>query len=145
MALWAPEYSMQPQQPFGRRAPTQRETPPPAKPKLARAEELGPTPPRIDELRPAALHAMEPHPAPGNLLHGDADPDADIDRELADYRTMRKIRKRSFREPWRSFCIAATLGIGLSSWLLPDSVANVAEWVTTGLAIASFAAGYRKR
>ncbi len=136
---------MQPQRPFGKRAPAQRETPPPARPKLARAEGLGPTPLRFDEPRPAPLHAVEPQPVPANLLHGDDDPDAAIEREVADYRTMRKIRKRSFREPWRSFCIAATLGIGLSSWLLPDSVANIAEWLTTGLAIASFAAGYRRK
>ena len=111
------------QRTFGRRAPPQRETPPAPAPKLARTQEAC--------------------PAPANFAEPDAD--AAIERELADYKAMRKIRKRSFREPWRSFCIAATLGIGLSSWLLPDSVANIAELVTTGLAIASFAAGYRKK
>ena len=75
----------------------------------------------------------------------DLSADADVDREVAEWNAMRKIRKRSFREPWRSVCIVATLGLAASSWLLPDSVANVAQLVTTGLAAASFFAGYRKR
>ena len=113
---------MQPQQPFGRRPPQQRETP---APKLARSE--------------------EPRPAPENLMKSAADLDADDDRDLAEWKAMRKIRKRSFREPWRSVCIAAVILFGLSTWLLPESVANVADLVTTGLAIASFFAGFRKR
>jgi len=113
---------MQPQQPFGRRAPQQRE--PPA-PKPARSE--------------------EPHPVPVNLLASAAKLDADDDRDLAEWKAMRKVRKRSFREPWRSVCIAGVILFGLSTWLLPDSVANVADLVTTGLAAASFFAGYRKR
>lgn len=122
MALWTPEHSMQPQQPFGRRAPQQRETP---APKPARSE--------------------EPRPVPVNLLASAAELDADDDRDLAEWNAMRKVRKRSFREPWRSVCIAAVILFGLSTWLLPDSVANVADLVTTGLAAASFFAGFRKR
>jgi hypothetical protein len=119
---------MQPQRPFGRRPP-QRETPiqAPARPKLARAEEVRPPPAKL------AAPAI------------DFSADADVDREVQEWNAMRKIRKRSFREPWRSVCMAATAMFGLSMWLLPDSVADVAELVTTGLAAASFFAGYRKR
>jgi len=115
---------MQRQQSFGRRAPTQREAPKPA-----------PIPPRrpepTNEVRPVAIAAP--------------DPDAEIDREVEEWKAMRKIRKRSFREPWRSVCIAASVGFGVSTWMLPDSVETVAQLVTTGLAAASFFAGYRKR
>ena len=67
----------------------------------------------------------------------------DVDRELEEWKTARKVRKRSFREPWRSLSIAATIGFGVSSWLLPDSVADVAQVVTAGLGAASFFAGVR--
>jgi hypothetical protein len=73
------------------------------------------------------------------------DGDADVDRDVAEWKAARKVRKRSFREPWRSVCIAATLGFGVSSWLLPDSVADIAQLVTMCLAAASFFAGFRKR
>jgi hypothetical protein len=115
------------QRSFGRRAPPQRETQPQpsASPKLARSEELRPEP-----VIPAALFA---------------DGDVEVDRDVEEWKKARKIRKRSFREPWRSVCIAATLTFGVSSWLLPDSVADVAQLVTLGLAAASFYAGIRKR
>jgi hypothetical protein len=114
------------QRPFGRRAPSQRETQfqPSAGSKLARTEELRPEP---------AIAA----PA--------VDIGSDDDRDLEEWKAARKVRKRSFREPWRSVCIAATLMFGVSSWLLPDSVADVAELVTMGLAAASLFAGLRKR
>jgi len=71
--------------------------------------------------------------------------DVEVDRDVKEWNKARKVRKRSFREPWRSVCIAATLGFGVSSWLLPDSVDNIAQLVTMGLAAASFFAGFRKR
>jgi hypothetical protein len=125
MAFWAPEHFMQ--RPFGRRAPPQRETP--------SQPSAGPKPARTEELRPA----------PANLVAPSVEPDVDVDREVAEWKAARKVRKRSFREPWRSVCIAATLMFGVSSWLLPDSVADVAQLVTMGLAAASFYAGLRKR
>jgi hypothetical protein len=115
---------MQRQQTFGRRAPP-RETQAQPGPKLARSEELRPQP-AIAE-------------APSVNL------DVEVDREVKEWNAARKVRKRSFREPWRSVCIAATLMFGLSSWLLPDSVADIAQLVTLGLAGASFFAGFRKR
>ena len=114
--------------PFGRRAPLRETQPqPPAVPKLAQSEEL--------------------RPAPANLAvpAAEYDADADLDREVEEWNAARKVRKRSFREPWRSVCIAATLMFGVSSWLLPDSVADVAQLVTMGLAAASLFAGLRKR
>jgi len=113
---------MQRQQSFGRRAPTQREAPKPA-----------PRPEPADDVRPAPVALAAP------------DPDAEVDREVEEWKAARKIRKRSFREPWRSVCIAASVGFGVSTWMLPDSVETVAQLVTTGLAAASFFAGYRKR
>lgn len=70
---------------------------------------------------------------------------ADVDREVEEWKAMRKLRKRSFREPWRSVSVVAAIGFGMGSWLLPDAVATIAQLVTTGLALASFAAGYRRR
>ena len=118
---------MQRRQSFGRRAPERSDAPSRAAAEVIHA--------RANEGRP-----LEANPAAPPIQYAD-----EVDRELEEWKEARKIRKRSFREPWRSVCIAATLGFGLSSWLLPDSVANVAELVTTGLAVASFIAGYRKR
>jgi hypothetical protein len=71
-------------------------------------------------------------------------PDDEVDRELETWKAARKAHKRSFREPWRSVSVAAAIGFGLSSWLLPDSVSNIAQMVTFGLAAASVAAGFRR-
>lgn len=70
--------------------------------------------------------------------------DETVARDIAKWKAERKIRKRSFREPWRSVAIAAAIGFGLSSWLLPDSVADIAQLVTLGLSLAAFAAGFRR-
>lgn len=75
----------------------------------------------------------------------DSEQSVDVDRELEEWKAARKSQRRSFREPWRTLTIAATVGFGLSSWLLPDSVADVAELVTGGLGAASFFAGFRIR
>ena len=110
--------------PFGRRAPLRETQPqPPAGPKLARTG----------------------RPAPAIPAAPSVDLDVEVDREVKEWNAARKVRKRSFREPWRSVCIAATLMFGVSSWLLPDSVADIAQLVTLGLAAASFFAGLRKR
>ena len=110
--------------PFGRRAPLRETQPqPPPGPKLART------------VRPAPAIPSAPL----------ADLDVEVDREVEEWNAARKVRKRSFREPWRSVCIAATLMFGVSSWLLPDSVADIAQLVTMGLAAASLFAGLRKR
>jgi hypothetical protein len=115
---------MQRQQSFGRRAPPQRKipSPPPANPVFA----------RIDEPRSVPLISSAPE-------------EGDVDRDVAEWKAARKIRKRSFREPWRSASIACTLGFGAASWLLPESVASIAQLVTTALGAASLYAGLRRR
>ena len=67
----------------------------------------------------------------------------DVDRELEEWKAERKRQRRTFREPWRTLSIATTVGFGASFWLLPDSVANVVQFVTGGLAVATFIAGFR--
>src|SRR5262249_32118905 len=67
----------------------------------------------------------------------------DVDAEVAEWNALRKAKRRSFREPWRTTSIVAGVGFGLSSWLLRDSVANITELVTGGLALAAFVVGFR--
>jgi len=67
--------------------------------------------------------------------------DAEVDRELADWKAMRKLKKRSFREPWRSFSIAAGIAFGVGPFILPPDVADIANYVTLGLFAASVIAG----
>lgn len=106
---------------FGRRTP-------PPRPTLG-----GIAPPRAEFL------AGRESPVPPILPADDG-----VDREIEEWKAARRLRRRSFREPWRSVSIAAAIGFGLSSWLLPDSVAGVAQLVTLGLSVASFAAGFRR-
>jgi hypothetical protein len=117
---------MQNQKTFGRRPQARRETPMP--------------------LRPAAAAPLPWTRDTGPALADLPPPDRhdDVDAELEQWKATRKVHKRSFREPWRSVSIAASVGFALSSWLLPDSVANVAEVVTTALGLASLIAGFRK-
>ncbi|MDE2133365.1 MAG: hypothetical protein KGM97_05045 [Alphaproteobacteria bacterium] len=123
---------MQRQSSFGRRAQREPQAKAAAKPK--------PVP--SNEIRSAAVSMAQP--AAADLIAPALELDAKIDREVEDWKTKRKLHKRSFREPWRSVSIAAAIGFGLSSWLLPDSVASVTGWLTSGLALAAFIAGFRK-
>jgi hypothetical protein len=93
---------------------------------------------------PAIVEAFEADPAP-RAMAVDGGHSVDVDRELEEWKAARKLHKRSFREPWRTLAIVATVGFGVSSWLLPDSVADVAQLVTGGLGAASFFAGFRIR
>jgi hypothetical protein len=114
------------QKTFGRRAATQ---PSPA----SLTDNL---PPSVVALFPPTPAVDATPPSPETII--------DVDRELEEWKAARKIGKRSFREPWRTLAIAATVGFGLSSWLLPDSVADVAQYLTLALCAASFFAGFRK-
>ena len=110
---------------FGRRAPANDTRPtPPWIPKVIRAAESERTQP---------LPTLPPPDAPN------------VDRELAEWKETRKKQRRAFREPWRTLSIALTIGFGASFWLLPDSVADVVQFVTGGLAVATFIAGFRGR
>jgi hypothetical protein len=93
---------------------------------------------------PAALRAPAPRPAP----EPSAPPPVverhdDVDAEVEQWNALRKARKRSFREPWRTLSIVAAIGFGLSSWLLPDSVSNITDLITGGLGVAALVAGFR--
>jgi hypothetical protein len=68
-----------------------------------------------------------------------------LEEELQEWKAARKRRKRSFREPWRSVSIAAGLGFAATSWIVPDSVANVTEVALGVLTAGSLYAGWRGR
>jgi hypothetical protein len=40
--------------------------------------------------------------------------------------------------------IATSIGFGVSFWLLPDSVADIVQYLTAGLTLASVFAGMRR-
>jgi hypothetical protein len=100
-----------------------------------------PSPARRAAPAPQPLASPEPllldTPLP-SLGRGD-----DVDAEVAEWNALRKAKRRSFREPWRTTSIVAGVGFGLSSWLLPDSVADIAQLVSGGLALAAFVVGFR--
>jgi hypothetical protein len=121
---------MQRREHFGRRAVPERE-PPRAPSAVAKA--MPPAVEIADRIEPVSA-LLELRPA-----------DDDLDRELAEWKAARKLRKRSFREPWRSVSIAAAIGFGASNWLLPDSVAQIADFVSMGLFAVGIIAGLRRR
>lgn len=92
---------------------------------------------------PAVAEAPRTAIPPAEFLMAPPDDD-EVARDIAEWKSKRKIRKRSFREPWRTLSIVSGIGFGLSFWLLPDSVANIAQLVTLGLTAAAFFAGFRK-
>jgi hypothetical protein len=67
-----------------------------------------------------------------------------VEDELEHWKALHKAKKRSFREPWRTCAIVTTGFFALSSWLLPDSVSDVAQLVTVALTVASIWAGWRR-
>jgi hypothetical protein len=91
--------------------------------------------------------AMSAAPLPAEIATATAPPVHpkvdDVDAELAQWNALRKARKRSFREPWRTASIVCGVGFGLSYWLLPDQVANIAELLSGGLSVAAIVAGIR--
>jgi len=112
---------MQRQEHFGRR--TQRE----------RLREAAAVPVAPEEPLCAAAEQLDLHAI-----------DTELDRELQDWNERRRLRRRSFREPWRSFSVAAGIALGLGIFILPDSVADIANTVTTGLFAVSVFMGWRK-
>jgi len=116
---------MQQSKTFGRRVRIEPPRPSPATPRWNLFQ---------DELR-TSISAL---PQPSN------DEVADVDRELEEWKAARKLHRRSFREPWRTLAIATSIGFGLSFWLLPDSVADVVQYLTAGLTLASVFAGMRR-
>jgi hypothetical protein len=96
--------------------------------------------------RPLIVKVMRPDqtaPVPAVVAVPSSEDVPDVDRELEEWKAARKKQRGRFREPWRTLSIATTVGFGASFWLLPDSVANVVQYVTGALAAASFFAGLR--
>lgn len=93
--------------------------------------------------RPREAPAAPPAVAAAERAAIEMDAAADIDRELEEWKALRKARKRSFREPWRSMSIASGILFAGAPWILPDSVATVAQLVTFGLTAAAVVAGFR--
>lgn len=107
--------------------------------------------PRIEPQRPSpAMMRLnrfqdDPRTSISTLPQPSNDEIADVDRELEEWKAARKLHRRSFREPWRTLAIATSIGFGVSFWLLPDSVADVVQYVTAGLTLASVFAGMRRQ
>ncbi len=122
---------MQRQKSFGRRGGLQsglQRTVAPSRPSVAPLD-----------IKPPAASVV---PAP-DIRHAAQIAEApSVDAEVEEWNRMRKARRRSFREPWRSVSIVAGIGFALSSWLLPDSVSDIMQLVTAGLTVASIAAGF---
>jgi len=74
-----------------------------------------------------------------------ARPTPTVEQEIEEWNEVRKIRRRSFREPWRSVSIVAGLAFVATSWMLPEDVANVAQIPLAILTIGSIYAGWRRR
>jgi hypothetical protein len=67
-----------------------------------------------------------------------------MERELKDWNRARKARVRLLAEPWRSLSIAASVGFGVSSWVLPDSIQDIVQIVLGILMAGGLVAGRRK-
>jgi hypothetical protein len=126
---------------FGRRASAQSASP-------LRTSQT-PAQPRAPQVVPvaasalptvSALFAQKPPLPPAPVCT----PGDNVDAELEEWKALRKAQRRSFREPWRTASIVATIGFGVSAWLLPDSVANLTEFVTFVLGAVSLYAGFRR-
>jgi len=100
-----------------------------------------------NNLAPSVIALFKPTPAADTATPASPreETSVDVDRELEEWKAARRAHKRSFREPWRTLAIASTVGFGLSSWLLPDSVADIAQYLTLALCAASFFAGFRRQ
>jgi hypothetical protein len=65
-------------------------------------------------------------------------PGEGVSPELAEWKAE---RKQAFRMPWRQLSLMAGLCFGVGSFVLPDSVNGVTDWVLYGLMAMSFIAG----
>jgi hypothetical protein len=90
---------------------------------------------------PTAILGPASEPAPAVAA---GPPTPTVEQEVEEWNAARKIRKRSFREPWRSVSLAAGLGFMATSWMLPEDVAGIAEAALAVLTIGSIYAGWRR-
>jgi len=127
----------QPSKPFGRRpASSPAPSAPPARtvPAEPLAEPREPQPASTPEPRSETPPSEIPQRSP-----------LTVDEEIDQWKETRKIIKRSFREPWRSVSIVAGLGFVATSWMVPDTVADVTQVALGVLSAGSFIAGWRAR
>jgi len=128
---------MQPSKSFGRRAAAS-----PALPASLPAVRKIRSAPAVERREPPAV---ESQPASETFPVAPSNKKLTVEQELEQWKESRKIRKRSFREPWRSVSIVAGLGFVATSWMLPDSVSLVAQIALGVLSLGSFIAGWRVR
>jgi hypothetical protein len=98
----------------------------------------------LPSIEPETVTKLDVSPVLPKVFTAPPELSADVGKDFEEWKVVRKTQRRTSREPWRSVSIVAGIGFGLSSWILPDTVAQVAQAVTTGLAGASFLAGYRR-
>lgn len=72
---------------------------------------------------------MRPSPA----LSLEIEPVPDVDAELREWKAQ-----RSFKIPWRQLSLVASVFLGLASFVLPDSVSDIVDWVLYALSAMSF-------
>lgn len=68
-----------------------------------------------------------------------------VEQELEEWKETRRIKKRSFREPWRTVSIAAGIALAPTSFLAPPDVVTIADLALGVLSIGSLYAGWRGR
>lgn len=80
------------------------------------------------------------------LLMGEPIPLADaapsVDDELREWKAS---RETPFRLPWRQLSLMASLCFGIASFVLPDSVNDMVNWLLYGLMAVSFCVGITGR
>lgn len=64
--------------------------------------------------------------------------DKGVDEELAEWQAT---RKSAFKLPWRQLSLMASLCFGIASFVLPDGVNDMVNWVLYGLMAMSFYVG----
>jgi hypothetical protein len=129
---------MQSSQSFGRRAasPIAVAATLPAVRKIRIAPKVPPPPEPAPALaqKTAATSGKGPETAP-----------LTVEQELEQWKESRKIKKRSFKEPWRSVSIVAGIAFVATSWMIPDEVSDVAQVALGVLTLGSFIAGWRAK
>jgi hypothetical protein len=98
---------------------------------------------RKTRLRPSA--ASPASSAESIAEKGTSNPPLTVEQELEQWKEARKVRKRSFREPWRSVSIVAGIAFVGTSWMLPDDVSAIAQVALGVLTVGSFVAGWRTK
>jgi hypothetical protein len=96
-------------------------------------------PARSNDSGPDDLESTDAAPASGDSWPSDA---SDIEDEI---REWKQARRGSIKIPWRQVYLMGGLCFGLASFVVPDSVGNLFQWVLYALAAASFYASWRKR